>query len=258
VVASGDELFSLQSSGYNASGGWNYVGGIFMYATGTVSGGNVPSYLSFETSSGVSGTERMRLTSSGDLLVGTTTANAKSNVFNSSADASQPCIYVQNNKNFAGIQGVNISAGNIFNDTGHEFLSCNDIAGGGTTRMTVRSNGGIANFSANNVNLSDARLKRDFTPSQQWLDKLCQIEVGTFFYKDQTDNVPSLGALAQQVEAVAPELVDASGFGKAPEGEEPYKAIYQTDMQYAMLKAIQEQQALITALTARIAALEAA
>ena len=123
--------------------------------------------------------------------------------------------------------------------------------------MAVRSNGGIANYSANNVNLSDARLKRDFTPSQPWLEKLCKIEVGTFFYKDQTDETPNLGVLAQQVEAVAPELVDASGFGEAPEGEEPYKAIYQTDLQYALLKAIQEQQAIINQLKAQLTSISA-
>jgi len=33
-------------------------------------------------------------------------------------------------------------------------------------------------------------------------------------------------------------------------------SIYQTDLQYALMKCIQEQQALITALTTRITALE--
>jgi hypothetical protein len=34
-------------------------------------------------------------------------------------------------------------------------------------------------------------------------------------------------------------------------------SIYQTDLQYALMKCIQEQQALIQTLTARVAALEA-
>jgi hypothetical protein len=42
----------------------------------------------------------------------------------------------------------------------------------------------------------------------------------------------------------------------APEGEEPYKAV-NANLIPSLVKAIQEQQALITALTARIEALEA-
>jgi hypothetical protein len=35
-------------------------------------------------------------------------------------------------------------------------------------------------------------------------------------------------------------------------------SVYQTDLQYALMKRIQEQQAIITALTARVEALEGA
>jgi 2-polyprenyl-6-methoxyphenol hydroxylase-like FAD-dependent oxidoreductase len=46
----------------------------------------------------------------------------------------------------------------------------------------------------------------------------------------------------------------------AKEGDEPKMrlSIYQTDLQYALMKCIQEQQALITQLAARITALESA
>jgi len=66
----------------------------------------------------------------------------------------------------------------------------------------------------------------------------------------------NLGCIAQEVEAVAPELVDASGFGETPEDGVPLKAIYQTDLQYALMKCIQEQQALITQLQADVATLK--
>lgn len=140
------------------------------------------------------------------------------------------------------------------NNTGNSFLSAYGIT---TLRAQIRSNGGLANFSANNVNLSDVRTKTDIQPATSYLDKICAIPVKTFLYKDQTDTERNLGVIAQDVDAVAPELIDRGGFGETPEGESPYLAIYQTDLQYALMKCIQEQQALITSLTARVAALEA-
>jgi len=125
-------------------------------------------------------------------------------------------------------------------------------------RFYVLVNGGIANFSANNANLSDKRLKKDITPATNYIDKICSIPVVTFKYKDQDDDALNLGVIAQDVDKVAPELVDHNGFGETPEGETPYLAVYQTDLQYALMKCIQEQQALITSLTARITALEGA
>jgi hypothetical protein len=63
--------------------------------------------------------------------------------------------------------------------------------------------------------------------------------------------------IAQEVEAVAPELVDLSGFGETPEDGVPLKAIYQTDLQYALMKSIQELKAIVDAQAVRIAALKA-
>ena len=139
------------------------------------------------------------------------------------------------------------------NTAGSEFIYCNDTT---ALRMSVRSNGGIANYSANNANLSDERLKTEITPAKSYLDTICSIPVVTFKYKDQTDEELNLGVIAQSVDAVAPELVDHSGFGEAPEGESPYLAVYQTDLQYALMKCIQEQQDIINTLKSRIEALE--
>jgi len=127
------------------------------------------------------------------------------------------------------------------NGASNEFLICD--AGASVIRATIRSNGGIANFSANNANLSDERVKKDIIDAGSYLDKICAIPVRTFLYKDQTDTQLNLGCIAQEVEAVAPELVDVSGFGETPEDGVPLKAIYQTDLQYALMKSIQELNA---------------
>ena len=59
---------------------------------------------------------------------------------------------------------------------------------------------------------SDARVKRDFTPLTGSLAKVQQFKPGTFYYRQLDPDVPSdghlrLGLVAQDVQAVAPELV---------------------------------------------------
>ena len=139
------------------------------------------------------------------------------------------------------------------NDTGNEMLFCYDS---GATRFAVRSNGGIANYQANDANLSDERVKKDITPSDSYLAKMCAIEVVKYKYKDQTHDDYNLGVIAQQVEAVAPEFVDADGFNPLRNDEIPLKAIYQTDLSYGILKAVQELAEENKALRARVFALE--
>jgi hypothetical protein len=118
----------------------------------------------------------------------------------------------------------------------------------------MRSNGGLSNYQANDTNLSDRREKTNFAPAGSYLDKICAIPVQTFNYIDQnfeTDDGLTLGVVAQDVQAVAPELVSESNWGTK---EEPKMrlSIYQTDLQYALMKCIQEQQAIIESLKARL------
>jgi hypothetical protein len=198
-------------------------------------------------------TQALTLDASGNLLVGATTnvANERLNATKSVAD--YVVRFINSNATPYGLV-LNHSAASP-NGTGNEFLRCVDSTS--TDRMTVRSNGGIANYSANNVNLSDRREKTNFSPAKSYLDTICAIPVQTFNYIDQSENDPglTLGVVAQDVQAVAPELVMESNWGTK---EEPKMrlSIYQTDLQYALMKCIQEQQALITSLTARVAALE--
>ena len=143
------------------------------------------------------------------------------------------------------------------NGTGNLFLNCTDST---ALRASIRSNGGIANFSANNVNLSDRREKTNFAPAKNYLDVICAIPVQTFNYIDQNieeDPGETLGVVAQDVQAVAPEMVMESNWGTK---EEPKMrlSIYQTDLQYALMKSIQELKAIVDAQAAEIAALKGA
>ena len=139
----------------------------------------------------------------------------------------------------------------------NDFLYCRDTT---AVRARIYSNGGLANYSANNANLSDRREKTNFAPATSYLDKICAIPVQTFNYIDQNleeDAGLTLGVVAQDVQAVAPELVMESNWGTK---EEPKMrlSIYQTDLQYALMKCIQEQQALIEQLQADVATLKGA
>jgi hypothetical protein len=197
--------------------------------------------------------ERMRITSGGDLLVGTTSGS--SNVFSVNKAGNQ-ALYIQN-ANTSDPFGVYIPYVVSPNNTGAWFISCQDST---TNRMRVQSNGGIANFSANDINLSDRREKTNFAPAGEYLSKICAIPVQTFNYIDQNmekDPGLTLGVVAQDVQEVAPELVMESNWGTKEESKMRL-SIYQTDLQYALMKCIQEQQAIITALTARVEALEGA
>jgi len=129
--------------------------------------------------------------------------------------------------------------------------------GSGIIQMYLKNNGGIANYSANNVNLSDARLKSNIVLAGNYLDKICAIPIKTFHFTRDGDGHYCLGVIAQDVETVAPELVNQDGFGETPADGIPYKTIYQTDLQYALMKSIQELKAIVDAQTAEITALKA-
>ncbi len=197
----------------------------------------------------IGGSEVSRIDSSGNLLVGTTSSvgSERLNVTQSTGNHNARIINSGSSGNIYGPL-FNFSAQAPNNGTSL-FLICSDNA---ATRAQIYSNGGIGNYSANNVNLSDKRTKTDIQDAGGYLAKICAIPVRTFKYKDQTDDLLNLGCIAQEVEAVAPELVDPSGFGETPDDGVPLKAIYQTDLQYALMKCIQEQQAIIESLKARL------
>jgi hypothetical protein len=189
-------------------------------------------------------TERVRIDASGNLLVGATTSSVEVGV-GVKLGASATIPYVSTVFNTAG--GANT------------YLLYNTNATNNGYRFYVASNGGVVNYSGNNVNLSDERTKTNIILADSYLDKICAIPVKLFNYKDEAEGEQrTLGVIAQDVEAVAPEFVNNDGWkGTEPEDGVPLKTIYTTDMMFGLMKAIQEQQALITTLTDRITALEA-
>ena len=161
-------------------------------------------------------------------------------------------VYAQNAATISSSYGVFITTAVSASATGIYYEH------NGGLYFRVKSNGGIDNYSGNNTNLSDRREKKDFAPAKSYLDAICAIPVQTFKFIDQEDDIPNLGVVAQDVQAVAPELVVESNWEK--HGEEPKMrlSVYETDLMYALMKSIQELKTIVDAQAAEIAALKGA
>lgn len=230
---------------FGISLGWNFSGGNgennLVYGTGI--GGL--SGLAFAASNGTTTTEHARFDVTGNWLMGVnnTGFNIASNVgFAFQRSLSIPGAYTT----------MDVSGG------GNTWHLYNKNATNNGYRFYVGVAGGIFNYSGNNSNLSDQRTKTNIQLSGSYLNKICSIPVKLFNYKDEAKGTQrTLGVIAQDVEIFAPELVNNEGFGETPEDGVPLKSIYTTDLQFALMKCIQEQQALIESLTTRLTALEA-
>lgn len=235
-------------------------------ASGTASGNLSTGNVTVSGTLGVTGATTLSstLAAGNTTITGTLSATGVS-TFGPSGIASPGTVANVNQISYAGTDGkwtcgiVNTAASgtvrglSIFysaltpNDTGNQFFFCADVT---ASRIIGLSNGGISNYSANNTNMSDVREKKNIELAGSYLDKICAIPVKTFLFNDQTDSYLNLGVIAQDVEAVAPELVTESNWG-TEETPKIRKTIYETDLKYALMKAIQE-------LAAKVAKLEAA
>lgn len=134
------------------------------------------------------------------------------------------------------------------NDATQQFLASSDSS---TVRFVVRSNGGIANFQANDANLSDERVKvmGDRLDGDLWYERFRQIQIRSFKYKDQTHDDWNIGLSAQQLESIAPDLVDPDGW-ELPDGGH-LKSVYTADLYHAHIAVTQELQRRVEALERR-------
>jgi hypothetical protein len=187
-------------------------------------------YMSFSTNN----TERARIDTSGSLLVGCTGGGSSGIAilsYGSGGDIQKIWSTQASSPSYSLIS--------MFSN------ATNPASPTGTLRVNIMTNGGIANYQANDTNLSDRREKTNFSPSKSYLDVICAIPVQTFSYIDQNleeDAGLTLGVVAQDVQAVAPELVMESNWG-TEEDPKMRLSIYQTDLQYALMKALQELKA---------------
>jgi hypothetical protein len=204
------------------------------------SGSNHRSRLVFSTcpDSGSSPVERMRITQNGTVLIGITTSYSGNGITLSPTGST-----TIRNQTTGTQEAFGVSTGTY------------DPA------FFVKGNGGINNYSANNVNLSDRNAKKDITPAADTWNCLKEWEIVNYRYKDQpADADLSLGVIAQQVAQNCPEVITI--FQEAKEATEDAPAqeerlgVKEQQMYWMAIKALQEAQLRIETLEAKVAALE--
>jgi hypothetical protein len=228
---------------YQASDGTEFVeaAAIAAQVDGTPGANDMPGRLVFSTTAdgASSPTERMRIDNKGRTDITCV------------KDGSQ-ALYVAHNGTSGQQYGINITTANDQNSNTNYFLQC---IGSATNRTTILTNGGIQNYSANNVNLSDRNVKKGIAPAASTWDCLKEWEIVNFRYKDQPDDADlNMGVIAQQVAESCPEVITV--FQEATEDQPEKLGVKDQQMMWMAIKALQEAQLRIETLEAKVIALE--
>jgi hypothetical protein len=119
---------------------------------------------------------------------------------------------------------------------------------------SVTSIGGWANWS----NYSDLRLKKDIKNSKLGLNFILKLRPVTYFYNvEGQEKTPQTGLIAQEVETAAKEAGENfSGIDKSSVENGGYYALRYASFTVPLIKAIQEQEAVIQELKQEIALLK--
>ena len=152
-----------------------------------------------------------------------------------------------------GVAGLRVSSLGVIVSTIASPSTNTYLMYSGGYKFYVNTNGGISNFSANNVNLSDEREKKNIELLESQWDSLKQWSLKKFHYNadDDSDN-KKLGVIAQEVEAHNPEVIDEFNV----DDETTRMAVKEQQMMWMAIKALQEAQTRIETLEARVTELE--
>src|SRR6185436_2096212 len=136
------------------------------------------------------------------------------------------------------------------------YIAAGTAAGGSGTLFAQSDGGGVAFLSPSTgmwVPPSDSTLKKNIVSQDAVTSKITLCRAVTYQFKSDPSNSLNHGFLAQEVEAVFPELVhtvkifDRDQSGRLLETYKMQKSIDYTSMIPILLKAVQEQNAEITA-----------
>jgi len=195
----------------------------------------VSTALAFGVDGADGATERARIDSSGNLLVGKTAVAVSTLGFEVRA---------------SGFVASSLAGSTNATDTLNVYST-----GAGNYRFYVQMDGKINATSNTIAAISDIRLKENVRDLDFGLSEIMLLKPRRFDWKEGKgqDKKDVAGFIAQEFETVFPECVGTSKAGA--DGIE-YKNISHETLIPTLVKAMQEQQALITALTTRITALE--
>tara|TARA_E500000318_G_scaffold48025_1_gene45208 strand:- start:139 stop:993 length:855 start_codon:yes stop_codon:yes gene_type:complete len=182
--------------------------------------------------------DQMLLTDAGDLLVGTTSASGTGG---SGIKLTNPTSPADDGKLMI------VGASSTIAQDGIQMYS----TGASAYRFFVQYSGQV-NATSTSINaISDISLKENIRDLDKGLETVLALQPRRFDWINGDGN-DIMGFVAQEVETVLPELVHDYKYND----EETKLGLKMGDMIPSMVKAIQEQQALIESLTARITQLE--
>jgi hypothetical protein len=188
-------------------------------------------------STGGINSERMRITSGGNVLIGKTTDDGRGKLQVSFAKTQEVASFFNTNNASSGDFAIVTNLGiNALNTNSYHYIAGTGIS----DRFYVYGNGTFAT-------VSDQRLKKNIsTVKEKYLENVLSLNVVNYNWKDQPDNHSlELGLIAQEVETLFPFIIHENRpdlFGNV------YKSVQVSALPYILIKAIQEQQTQIESL----------
>jgi hypothetical protein len=190
----------------------------------------------------VSGSERARIDSSGNLLVGTTTGYGKVSILSALNGSGAASIYAENtaaNYTNNNIYSVLVGSGN--NNTTAVLYAGYNVTNGDVYK--VFGNGNVVNYNNSYGSISDIKLKENIVDASPKLADLMQVKVRN--YNLIGDITKQIGVVAQELETVFPSMIDETT-DKDAEGNDigtTTKSVKYSVFVPMLIKAIQELKA---------------
>ena len=242
---------------------------------------------------GTDNTHRMTINHDGKVGIGTTSPNGKLDVIDSAYGVTYPIVV---NNTLAGFNGrgagIRFNSGSTnrtaifyyhYGTTVSMFFDADLYRyrnlSSGATLMELNSSGNASLTGSLTQNTSDERLKDNITEIPNAIDKIKELKGVTFEWKGNgakdfphIDGTKDMGVIAQDVQKVLPEAVQAAPFDLEKEMEEnsdgsftekltsksgeDYLTVHYEKLIPVLIQGMKEQQALIEALQTKVAALE--
>jgi hypothetical protein len=201
---------------------------------------------------GTGGSERMRITSGGDLCVGDTVSNgAKLNLVQAADSLGQ--IIRCTNANYA-THPLDLAVDR--NTTNNSYYFIRAAVTGVAYRFQVADSGNVTNTNNSYGAISDIKLKENIVDATPKLDALCNVKVRNFNFIGSKDK--QIGVIAQELETVFPSMVDVAP-DKDMEGNDlgtTTKQVKYSVFVPMLIKAIQELKAELDSVKAELQTLK--